>query len=866
MRAKEIRQAYLDFFKSKSHEVVSSAPIVIKNDPTLLFTNAGMNQFKDAFLGNAEPIAARVTDSQKCLRVSGKHNDLEEVGHDTYHHTMFEMLGNWSFGDYFKEEAIAWAWELLTEVFKLDQDRMYVTVFEGDDTEGLGPDDDAREFWKKWVPENRILNGDKKDNFWEMGDQGPCGPASEIHFDLRSDEDRAKVDGASLVNMDHNEVVEIWNLVFMEFNRKADGSLVPLPAKHVDTGMGFERLAMVIQGVRSNYDTDVFTPIISKIEKLSGKKKTESEKVLIAMRVIADHIRAIAFAIADGQLPSNNGAGYVIRRILRRATRYAYSVLDLKEPFMYELVQVLADDMGDYFPEIRAQKGLCESVIQEEEQSFLRTLEQGLKRLDDMMSQADSKTLDGAKAFELYDTFGFPVDLTSLILRERDMELDQAGFDAEMAKQKDRSRAATKMSTDDWVEIRKDAREEFIGYDSLQSSVHIAKYREVKTKKKTFYQVVFDHTPFYPEGGGQVGDTGILRNESETINIWDTKKETGMILHFMDHLPDKIEATFKAEVAEERRKLTANNHSATHLLHEALREILGAHVEQKGSLVNADHLRFDFSHFQKVGEEEIQAVEDLVNERIRANFKLEEFRHIAMEDAKEMGAMALFGEKYGDTVRAIKFGSSIELCGGTHVTSTGEIGFFKIVSESSVASGIRRVEALTATAAQEWVRKQINQLHSIQAELKASDTLTAVQAMKKENADLKKEVDQLLKDKAGNMKGELIDNAEKIGDVRFIAQKVKLDAGAIKDMAFQIRQQHNDIFMILATEAGGKVQLHVLVSDDLTKSKDLNAGKIVKEVATHIKGGGGGAPFFATAGGKDPSGIQRAFDAAKSYL
>ncbi len=866
MRAKEIRQTYLDFFKSKSHEVVSSAPIVIKNDPTLLFTNAGMNQFKDAFLGNSEPIAPRVTDSQKCLRVSGKHNDLEEVGHDTYHHTMFEMLGNWSFGDYFKEDAIAWAWELLTDVFKLDTDRLYVTVFEGDASEGLESDQDARTFWKKWIAEDRILNGNKKDNFWEMGDQGPCGPASEIHFDLRSDEERAKVDGASLVNMDHNEVVEIWNLVFMEFNRKANGSLEPLPAKHVDTGMGFERLCMVIQGVKSNYETDVFTPIIENIEKLSGKSKSADAKTLIAMRVIADHIRAIAFAIADGQLPSNNGAGYVIRRILRRATRYAYSVLDMKEPFMYALVEVLANDMGDYFPEIRSQRGLCESVIQEEEQSFLRTLEQGLKRLDDMIGQANSKVLDGAKAFELYDTFGFPVDLTSLILREREMNLDQAGFDAEMAKQKDRSRAATKMSTDDWVEVREDAREEFIGYDSLKSSVHIAKYREVKTKKKSFFQVVFDHTPFYPEGGGQVGDTGVLKNDEETLTIWDTKKETGMILHYMDQLPEKIEATFKAVVAEEKRRNTANNHSATHLLHEALREVLGEHVEQKGSLVNDRHLRFDFSHFHKVSDEEIRAVEELVNQRIRANYPLEEFRHIAMEEAIEMGAMALFGEKYGDTVRAIKFGESIELCGGTHVKSTGEIGFFKLISESSVASGIRRVEALTAAAAEDWVNGQVDILHSVQAELKASDTLSAVQALKKENADLKKQVEGLLKDKAGSLKEELVQQAERIGDARFIAAKVALDAGAIKDMAFQLRQQYKDLFMILATEGNGKVQLHVLICDDLVQSKGLNAGKVVKEVATHIKGGGGGAPFFATAGGKDSSGIDAAFVAAKSYL
>lgn len=866
MTAKEIRQTYIDFFKSKGHEIVPSAPIVVKNDPTLLFTNAGMNQFKDAFLGNAEPISARVADSQKCLRVSGKHNDLEEVGHDTYHHTMFEMLGNWSFGDYFKEEAIAWAWELLTEVFKLDKDRLYITVFEGDDSENLEEDTDAKKFWQKWVSDDRILYGNKKDNFWEMGDQGPCGPASEIHFDLRPQEERDRVDGKSLVNADHPEVVEIWNLVFMEFNRKADGSLENLPAKHVDTGMGFERLCMVIQGVRSNYDTDVFTPLIQKIEKLSGKSKSDDERTLIAMRVIADHIRAIAFAIADGQLPSNNGAGYVIRRILRRATRYAYSVLDLKEPFMYELVEVLSREMGPFFPEINSQKGLVESVIQEEETSFLRTLEQGLKRLDDIIASSNSKVVDGAKAFELYDTFGFPVDLTSLILREKGMDIDQAGFDAEMKKQKDRSRAATKMSTDDWVVVKEDARDEFIGYDRLDSTVHIAKYREVVTPKKKFYQIVLDHTPFYPEGGGQVGDKGLLRSGEESVRVWDTKKETGMILHYVDNLPEQIEATFKAEVEEEKRRLTANNHSATHLLHEALREVLGEHVEQKGSLVNEKHLRFDFSHFQKVSDAEIRRVEDLVNARVRQNLPLEEFRNIAMEDAKEMGAMALFGEKYGDTVRAIKFGSSIELCGGTHVASTGQIGFFKIVSEGAVASGVRRVEALTADAADAWVRGQLDRLHQIQSELKASDPVTATKALIKENAELKKEVEQLLRDKAGNLKGEIIQKAEEINGIKFIAEKVDLDAGSVKDLAFQLRQQHKDLFMILATEGDGKVQLHLLVSDDLVKGKGLNAGNIIRELAKHVKGGGGGAPFFATAGGKDVNGINAAFEAAKAYL
>lgn len=866
LTAKEIRQAYMDFFKSKEHVIVPSAPIVIKNDPTLLFTNAGMNQFKDAFLGNAASIAPRVADSQKCLRVSGKHNDLEEVGHDTYHHTMFEMLGNWSFGDYFKEEAIEWAWELLTQVFKLDKDRIYITVFEGDDSERLTPDNDARNFWLKWVDESRILYGNKKDNFWEMGDQGPCGPSSEIHFDLRVEEERAKVDGKSLVNMDHPEVVEIWNLVFMEFNRKADGSLEKLPAKHVDTGMGFERLCMVIQGVRSNYDTDVFTPLISKIEKLGGMKKTRDEKTLVAMRVIADHIRAIAFAIADGQLPSNSGAGYVIRRILRRATRYAYSVLNINEPFMFKLVEVLDAEMGDFFPEIRNQRGLVENVIQEEENAFLRTLEQGLKRLDDIIDQTEGNCVEGVKAFELYDTFGFPVDLTSLILREREMSLDQPGFDAEMEKQKNRSRAATKMSTDDWVEILDDPREEFIGYDRLSSTVHIAKYREVRTPKKNFYQLVLDHTPFYPEGGGQVGDKGVLVAGNERIDIWDTKKETGMILHYVDELPSTLDVAFKAEVNVKLRQLTANNHSATHILHEALREVLGTHVEQKGSLVNPEHLRFDFSHFQKVSESEIRQVEDYVNNKIRQNLHLEEFRNIAMEDAQEMGAMALFGEKYGDTVRAIKFGNSIELCGGTHVAHTGQIGVFRIVSEGAVAAGVRRIEALTSEATDKWFREQIEKLHAIQAELKASDAVAAVKAMKTENAELKKQLESAQREMAGNLKGELIQKAELINGCKFISAKVDLDAGSIKDMAFQLKAEHADLFMILATEANEKVQLHLLISDQLVKEKGLHAGNIVREVAKHVEGGGGGAPFFATAGGKNPNGIVSAFQAAKSYL
>ena len=717
--AHSVRKTFLEFFTSKGHEVVPSAPIVIKGDPTLMFTNAGMNQFKDAFLGNVEVRDKRVADTQKCLRVSGKHNDLEEVGHDTYHHTMFEMLGNWSFGDYFKKDAIAWAWELLTEVYGLEKDRLYVTVFEGDAGDDLPKDTEAFENWKQWIAEERILNGNKKDNFWEMGATGPCGPSSEIHIDLRSDEERAQVDGRTLVNHDHPLVVEIWNLVFMEFNRMADGSLKKLPAKHVDTGMGFERLCMALQGKKSNYDTDVFTPLIQRISELTGVAYGKDKMQDVAMRVVADHVRAVAFAIADGQLPSNNGAGYVIRRILRRAIRYGFSYLHKKEAFIFELVEVLAREMGEAFPEIRSQKELAANVIREEEQSFLRTLDQGLSRLAQIIVEAgDAKEIEGARVFELYDTFGFPPDLTALILKEKGFSFDEGGYDTEMKAQRERARSATKQDTGDWVELREDDREEFIGYDHTAARIKITRYRKVKAKDKELYQLVFNLTPFYPEGGGQVGDTGIIEAGGEQTRIIDTKKEHGIIIHLSESLPAKPEADFEARVDAAKRVSTSYNHSATHLLHQALREVLGTHVEQKGSLVHPDYLRFDFSHFAKVSKEELNQIEELVNQRIQNNFPLEEFRNIPMQEAIDMGAMALFGEKYGDTVRAIKFGDSIELCGGIHAGATGEMGLFVIVSESAVAAGIRRVEALTGAAARQYLHDKVATLDAIREELK----------------------------------------------------------------------------------------------------------------------------------------------------
>ncbi|MBZ9632123.1 alanine--tRNA ligase [Salegentibacter sp. LM13S] len=868
MKSQEIRSQFLEFFKSKSHKIVPSAPMVLKDDPTLMFTNAGMVQFKEYFLGNSEPSSSRVTDSQKCLRVSGKHNDLEEVGMDTYHHTMFEMLGNWSFGDYFKEEAINWAWELLTEVFKITPKNLYVSVFEGSKEDKLGLDTEALELWKKIVPEERIVYGDKKDNFWEMGDQGPCGPCSEIHIDIRSEAEKAKKPGRELVNADHPQVVEIWNLVFMQYNRKADGSLVELPAKHIDTGMGFERLCMALQGKHSNYDTDVFTPLIAELEKITNSTYGKSEKTDIAIRVIADHVRAVTFSIADGQLPSNTGAGYVIRRILRRAIRYGFTFLDTKEPFIYKLVNVLSQQMGDAFPELKSQKTLCENVIREEEQSFLRTLDQGLILLENIISETKGKTVSGKKAFELYDTFGFPIDLTALILRERGFDLDQKEFEVQLKKQKDRSRAATQVTAGDWEEINPVNAEAFVGYDELEIETKIARYRKVESKKGALYQIVLTQTPFYPEGGGQVGDKGYLEdNEGNKVEITDTKKENNLIVHFAKSLPKDPKAKFKAVVNSKNRAATAANHTATHLLHQALREVLGTHVEQKGSLVKGDYLRFDFSHFSKVTKEELEQVEKLVNQRINEQLPLEEQRNIPFKEAVNQGALALFGEKYGDSVRAIRFGESMELCGGIHVKNTSEIWHFKITSEGAVASGIRRIEAITGEAVKDYFANQDEVLQQIKAELKnAKDPVKAVNTLQEENASLKKQVEALLRDKAKNLKSELKSEISEINGVNFLAKKVDLDAGGIKDLAFQLGDEFENLFLLFGTEQNGKALLSCYISKDLAKEKNLHAGNIVKELGKYIQGGGGGQPFFATAGGKKPEGIEEALQEASSYL
>ncbi len=870
MNSKDIRKQFLQFFEGKKHKIVPSAPMVIKDDPTLLFTNAGMNQFKEYFLGISEPKATRVSDSQKCLRVSGKHNDLEEVGKDTYHHTMFEMLGNWSFGDYFKEEAITWAWELLTDVLKIDKESLYVSVFEGsDDADKLGKDNEAYELWRKIVPEDRIILGNKKDNFWEMGDQGPCGPCSEIHVDIRSKEEKEKVSGASLVNADHPLVVEIWNLVFMQYNRKADGSLEPLPAKHVDTGMGFERLCMVMQNVKSNYDTDVFTPLIREIETIANADYGKDEEVDIAIRVIADHIRAVAFSIADGQLPSNTGAGYVIRRILRRAVRYGFTFLNTKEPFMFRLVNVLAQTMGDAFPELKEQKQLIQNVIKEEEHSFLKTLDQGLVLLDVIISNAKTNTIDGGKAFELYDTFGFPIDLTALILSEKGYNLDEAGFDAAMQAQKKRSKSASEMSKQDWEVLAYDNEQEFIGYDTLQTDVKIVKYRKITSKKEGVqYQLVFNFTPFYAEGGGQTGDKGYLESvDGDVVYIIDTKKENNEIVHFAKNLPKKLEGTFKAMVDTKHRQLTEANHTATHLLHQALREVLGTHVEQKGSSVHSKSLRFDFSHFSKMTDDELAQVEGFVNARIEGQLALEEKRNIPMEEALASGAMALFGEKYGDTVRTIKFGKSVELCGGTHVKNTGDIWHFKLKSEGAVAAGIRRIEAITSDAVKEYFFDNNQSLEDIKEVLgNAQDPIKSVSSLQQENAELKKQVAQLLKEKAKNLKGDLAQELQEVNGIQFLAKKIDLDAAGIKDLSFEMGQNQNNLFLLFGTEQNGKALLSCYISKELVASKNLNAGTIVRELGKHIQGGGGGQPFFATAGGKNPAGIGEALEQAKGYL
>ena len=870
MKSQEIRSEFLEFFKKKQHKIVASAPMVIKDDPTLMFTNAGMNQFKEFFLGNTEPKYARIADTQKCLRVSGKHNDLEEVGKDTYHHTMFEMLGNWSFGDYFKKEAIAWAWEFLTEVCGIDKDTLYVTVFEGsNDADNLEKDIEALNLWKEIVPESQILFGNKKDNFWEMGDQGPCGPCSEIHVDIRSAAEKAKISGASLVNNDHPQVVEIWNLVFMQYNRKANGQLESLPAKHVDTGMGFERLCMVMQGVQSNYDTDVFTPIIREIETITNSTYGKDEKVNIAIRVIADHIRAVSFSIADGQLPSNTGAGYVIRRILRRAIRYGFTFLDTKEPFMFRLVNVLSDTMGKAFPELKSQKQLIENVIKEEEHSFLKTLDQGLVLLDTIISNNNGNQIDGRKAFELYDTYGFPIDLTALILQERGLTLDEKGFDVAMQEQKDRSRSASEISKEDWTVLSKDLEQEFVGYDLLETNVKLVKYRKVTSKKDgEQYQLVFNLTPFYPEGGGQVGDKGYLEAANgDVIYILDTKKENNEIIHFAKNLPKNTAETFKAVVDEKQRRRTEANHTATHLLHQALREILGTHVEQKGSAVHSKYLRFDFSHFSKLTTDELKAVENFVNARIDGNLPLEEGRNVPMQKAIEQGAMALFGEKYGDAVRTIRFGQSIELCGGTHVKATGDIWHFKIKSEGAVASGIRRIEAITSDAAKEFYFESNKTLSEVKDLLNnTNDPVKMVTSLQEENAKLKKEIESLLRDKAKNLKGDLLNEIETINGIDFLAKKVDLDAAGIKDLSFEIGSNKDNLFLLLAAENDDKALLSCYISKELVANKDLSAVTVVRELGKHIQVSGGGQPFFATAGGKNPAGISEALEKAKDYL
>ncbi len=869
MKSQEIRSKFLSFFEEKKHTIVPSAPMVLKDDPTLMFVNSGMAPFKEYFLGNAKPKNNRIADTQKCLRVSGKHNDLEEVGYDTYHHTLFEMLGNWSFGDYFKKEAIAWAWELLTEVYGIDKDILYVTVFEGSEDDKLPMDKEAYDLWKSFISEDRILMGNKKDNFWEMGDQGPCGPCSEIHVDIRSAEEKAKIDGKTLVNADHPQVVEIWNLVFMQYNRKANGSLEALPDKHIDTGMGFERLCMVLQGVQSNYDTDVFTPIIREIETIADKKYGKDDKVDVAIRVISDHVRAVAFSIADGQLPSNTGAGYVIRRILRRAIRYSFTFLDQKEPFIYRLVEVLSEKMGKAFPELKSQKQLIENVLKEEEQSFLRTLDQGLVLLNRIVEESKSDTISGEKAFELYDTFGFPIDLTALILREKGLSLDEAGFHSEMKKQKDRSRAASEMSTDDWTILSDDAHEEFVGYDMLEANVKLTRYRKVVSKKDgEMYQLVFNLTPFYPEGGGQVGDKGYLEDShGDVVYILDTKKENNVIIHFAKNLPKHINETFKAVVDAKQRYRTECNHTATHLLHQALREILGTHVEQKGSAVHSKYLRFDFSHFSKLTIEELRDVENFVNARIDGKLALQEKRNIPMQQAIDEGAMALFGEKYGDTVRAVRFGQSIELCGGTHVKNTGDIWHFKIVSEGAVAAGIRRIEAITNDAVKDFYFENNRAYFEMKDLLNnAQEPVKALQNLQAENADLKKQIENLLKDKAKNVKGDLKNELTEINGIQFLAKKLDLDASGIKDVSFELGQQYTNLFLLFGTENDGKALLSCYISKELVESKGLNAGTIVRELGKYIQGGGGGQPFFATAGGKNPDGIDEALAAAIKYI
>ena len=863
MKANTLRKLYLDFFQSKEHIIVSSAPMVVKNDPTLMFTNAGMNQFKDVFLGDLESKNLRITNSQKCLRVSGKHNDLEEVGHDTYHHTMFEMLGSWSFGDYFKEEAISWAWEFLTQVCKLDKDRLYVSVFEGAEEDKLEKDIEAFNMWAKYLPEDKILNGNKEDNFWEMGETGPCGPCSEIHFDNRTDKERAAVSGADLVNEDHPQVIEIWNLVFMQYNRFADGSLKPLPNAHVDTGMGFERLAMIMQGVKSNYDTDIFQPMIQAIAKKAGVKYGENEKQDIAMRVIADHIRAISFSIADGQLPSNVKAGYVIRRILRRAVRYGYTFLNLKSAFMHELVEVLINQMGSQFNELNAQKDLIQKVVKEEEESFLRTLEDGLKRIKQITKNAKGE-IAGKQIFELYDTYGFPSDLTSLILSEQNLSFNQTDFDLAMQEQKDRSKKSGKIEKGDWEVLIEDEKEEFVGYTYLETEVKITRYRKVKTKDGQQYQLVFNLTPFYPEGGGQVGDTGVIEFQAEAIAIVDTKKENKLIVHFVDELPKNVNASFVAKVNAVDRKASSRNHTATHLLQESLRTVLGEHVLQKGSLVNPNYLRFDFTHFSKIEKVDLQKIEADVNTKILENINLNEYIDLPLAKAEGMGAIMLFGEKYDDVVRMIQFNSSKELCAGTHVNATGEIGLFKILSEGSTSSGIRRIEATTGICAFAHLNNKEELLNEIAGIVKNKDLKMGVEQLITTNKILEKQISALKKSNAGNVQEDLLKDAIEVNGVRFIAKEVLMEAEDMKNVSFALRKEKN-LVMVLAAKVDKKALLTVMLTDDIV-AKGYNAGAMIRVIAKEIDGGGGGQAFFATAGGVKPSGIVAALEKAKEII
>lgn len=868
MTSKQIRQKFLEFFQSKQHTIVPSAPIVLKDDPTLMFSNSGMTQFKNFFLGYKDPENKRVADTQKCLRVSGKHNDLDDVGKDTYHHTMFEMLGNWSFGDYFKKEAIAWAWELLTEVYKIPKEYLYVTIFEGDDKEGLIRDSEAFNYWKEHISEDRILLGNKKDNFWEMGDTGPCGPSSEIHVDIRSKEEKEKIDGKTLVNKDHPQVIEIWNLVFMEFLRKADGSLDKLPKQNVDTGMGFERLCMVLQGKTSNYDTDVFTPLIQKIESISGYIYGNNAEKDIAIRVIVDHVRAIAFSIADGQLPSNSGAGYVIRRILRRAIGYAFRFLEVKDPILYTLIPVLKEQMGEFFPEIEKQEHLIKEVIKEEETNFLKTIDQGLVRLSNFMkSHKDLKIIPGDVIFELYDTYGFPSDLSRIIAEEKGLTVDEQGFISEMKKQKQRSKSASTFKNYDWVVLEEDQQEEFVGYDFIKTQIKITQYRKVENKEGEFYQLVFQVTPFYAESGGQVGDTGFIENINEKIEILNTKKENNLIVHIVKELPKYPEFPFQAIVNSKRRQQITQNHSATHLLHEALREVLGNHVEQKGSYVGPDYLRFDFSHFNKMTKEEIALVEKKVNIKIYERLPLEENRSVPFKQAIEMGAMALFGEKYGDVVRVIKFGDSIELCGGTHVSNTQDILIFKIMNETSSSAGIRRIEAITGETGLNFLQDQFNEFEELKSILKTNENpIKAVEKLYSENEQLKKQLEQYIKEKAVQEKALWKNAIQKIGDINYLGLITNLNNSSVKDIIFQLKAEIKNLFIIVGTKTNNKPTISVGISDDLVKSAKCHAGTIVKELAQEIKGGGGGQPSFATAGGSDIGGLERAIQKSKNFL